>query len=116
MAVTGDVSKFGDDTNKHIDIGSSFELNLSFGDTLYLHPNDTGGSPIVTIKLTGTENLRSSVCYSKGITSSNLVFGFCKIEEVLHTLVYMVEKSELVKDLMMSVEDTVEKCIENDSC
>nr|GEV57276.1 putative reverse transcriptase, RNA-dependent DNA polymerase, Gag-polypeptide of LTR copia-type [Tanacetum cinerariifolium] len=25
------------------------DLNLSFGDTLYLHPNNTGGSPIVTI-------------------------------------------------------------------
>ncbi|GKE14265.1 hypothetical protein Tco_1421842 [Tanacetum coccineum] len=56
MAVTEDVSKSGDDANKHTDIGSSSELNLSFDDTLYLHPNDIGGSSIVTIKLTGTEN------------------------------------------------------------
>nr|GEU42012.1 ribonuclease H-like domain-containing protein [Tanacetum cinerariifolium] len=49
-----------DNSNKNDDksIGSSSELNLSFGDSLYLHPNDTGGSPIVTIKLTGTENYK----------------------------------------------------------
>ncbi|GJU39748.1 ribonuclease H-like domain-containing protein [Tanacetum coccineum] len=58
MAATDNVSKSGDDTNKHTDIGSYSVLNLSFGDTLYLHPNDTGGSPIVTIKLTGTENYK----------------------------------------------------------
>nr|GEY97951.1 ribonuclease H-like domain-containing protein [Tanacetum cinerariifolium] len=40
-----------DDANKHDDIDCSSELNLSFGDTLYLHPNDTSGSPIVTIKI-----------------------------------------------------------------
>ncbi|GJU36944.1 hypothetical protein Tco_1185298 [Tanacetum coccineum] len=45
------IHKSGDDANKHINIGSSSELNLSFGDTLYLHPNDTSGSPIMTIKL-----------------------------------------------------------------
>nr|GEX37319.1 hypothetical protein [Tanacetum cinerariifolium] len=48
----------GDDANKNDDIGTSSELNLSFGDTLYLHPNGTGGSPIVTIKLSGTENYK----------------------------------------------------------
>ncbi|GKB71830.1 hypothetical protein Tco_0933242 [Tanacetum coccineum] len=47
-----------DDANKHDDIGTSSELTLSFGDTLYLHPNDTGGSSIVTIKLTSTENYK----------------------------------------------------------
>nr|GEY26131.1 ribonuclease H-like domain-containing protein [Tanacetum cinerariifolium] len=45
-----------DNSNKDGDkfIGTSSEFNLTFGDSLYLHPNDTGGSPIVTIKLTGT--------------------------------------------------------------
>ncbi|GJW90283.1 hypothetical protein Tco_0167836 [Tanacetum coccineum] len=38
-------------------IGSSSDLNLSFGDALYLHPNNTGGLPIVTIKLTDKKNL-----------------------------------------------------------
>nr|GEU77302.1 hypothetical protein [Tanacetum cinerariifolium] len=50
-----DINKSGDDANKHDDIDGSSELNLSFGDTLYLHPNDTSGSPIVTIKLTGDD-------------------------------------------------------------
>ncbi|GKE31223.1 putative LTR copia-type gag-polypeptide, partial [Tanacetum coccineum] len=36
--------------------GHSFDLNLSFGDPLYLHPHDTSCSPIVTIKLTRTKN------------------------------------------------------------
>ncbi|GJZ96408.1 ribonuclease H-like domain-containing protein [Tanacetum coccineum] len=31
------------------DAGPSSDLNLSFGDPLYLHPHDTSGSPIVTI-------------------------------------------------------------------
>ncbi|GJW45360.1 hypothetical protein Tco_0074159 [Tanacetum coccineum] len=57
MAVGDDIIKFGDHVNKnHDDIGSFSKLNLSFGDTLYLHPNDTRGSPIVTIKLTDTKN------------------------------------------------------------
>ncbi|GJV60560.1 hypothetical protein Tco_1466660 [Tanacetum coccineum] len=48
MAAGDDINKSGDDVNKiHGDIGSSSELNLSFGDTLYLHHNDTGGSPIL---------------------------------------------------------------------
>nr|GEX45332.1 putative Gag-polypeptide of LTR copia-type [Tanacetum cinerariifolium] len=50
----------GDNVNNDKDKGvsSSSYLNLTFGDPLYLHPNDTGGSPIVTIKLTGTENYK----------------------------------------------------------
>ncbi|GKE71318.1 hypothetical protein Tco_1529390, partial [Tanacetum coccineum] len=49
-----------DNSNKNGDksIGTSSELNLSFADSLYLHPNDTSGSPIVTIKLTKTENYK----------------------------------------------------------
>ncbi|GJX92140.1 ribonuclease H-like domain-containing protein [Tanacetum coccineum] len=43
---------------KKVDSSSSLDLNLTFGDPLYLHPNDTGGSPIVTIKLTGTDNYK----------------------------------------------------------
>ncbi|GJS53917.1 ribonuclease H-like domain-containing protein [Tanacetum coccineum] len=50
MAVEDDVNKNGDSSKKVI--GSSSDLNLSFGDPLYLHPNDTSGSPIVTVKLT----------------------------------------------------------------
>ncbi|GKB16239.1 hypothetical protein Tco_0850162 [Tanacetum coccineum] len=48
MAVDGNINIPGDDANKkHDDIDSSFGLNLTFGDTLYLHPNDTNGSPIL---------------------------------------------------------------------
>ncbi|GJZ35501.1 hypothetical protein Tco_0581318, partial [Tanacetum coccineum] len=50
MAIDDNINMSGDDaTKKHDDIGFSSELNLSFGDTLYLHPNDTSGSSIVTI-------------------------------------------------------------------
>ncbi|GJT34246.1 putative RNA-directed DNA polymerase [Tanacetum coccineum] len=37
-------------------VGSSSDLNLSFGDPLYLHPNDTNGTPIVTINNLGFAN------------------------------------------------------------
>nr|GEZ52052.1 hypothetical protein [Tanacetum cinerariifolium] len=52
LLVSGVMAGDNDNSNKNGDksIGSSSELNLSFGDSLYLHPNDTGGSPIVTIK------------------------------------------------------------------
>ncbi|GKB43882.1 ribonuclease H-like domain-containing protein [Tanacetum coccineum] len=57
MAVNDNINKSGDDANKnHDDIGSSSDLNLSFGETLYLHPNDTSGSPIVTINNHGLAN------------------------------------------------------------
>nr|GEU81459.1 hypothetical protein [Tanacetum cinerariifolium] len=46
------------DPAKKEDCSSSLDLNLTFGNPLYLHPNDTGGSPIVTIKLTGTDNYK----------------------------------------------------------
>nr|GEU94008.1 hypothetical protein [Tanacetum cinerariifolium] len=46
------------DPAKKVDSNSSSYLNLTFGDPLYLHPIDTGGSPIVTIKLTRTDNYK----------------------------------------------------------
>ncbi|GJY78127.1 ribonuclease H-like domain-containing protein [Tanacetum coccineum] len=67
MAITDDVNKLGDNANKHDDIGTSSELTMSFGDTLYLHPNDTSGSSIVTINLTSTENYK--------IDDKNLAFA-----------------------------------------
>nr|GFB01793.1 hypothetical protein [Tanacetum cinerariifolium] len=82
MVVTDNVSKSGDDTNKHTDIGSSFELNLSFGDTLYLHPNDTSGSPIVTIEFTGTDNYKMwSIAMTFALINHNklrFIDGSCK--------------------------------------
>nr|GEW06545.1 hypothetical protein [Tanacetum cinerariifolium] len=39
-------------------VGSLFDFNLSFGDPIYLYPNDTSGTPIVTIKLTGIKNYK----------------------------------------------------------
>ncbi|GKA68895.1 ribonuclease H-like domain-containing protein [Tanacetum coccineum] len=89
MVVTDDVNKSGDDinksgndANKYDDIGTSSELNLSFGDTLYLHPNDTGGSPIVTIKLTGTENYKmQSIAMTYALRNHNklgFIDGSCK--------------------------------------
>ncbi|GKA81848.1 putative LTR copia-type gag-polypeptide [Tanacetum coccineum] len=42
-------------SNKSNGSGPS-DLNLVFGDPLFLHPNDTSGNPIISFKLTGTEN------------------------------------------------------------
>ena len=56
----------GEDSNKDKDknkdnetqVGTSSDLKLSFGDSLYLHPNDTSGTPIISVKLTRTENYK----------------------------------------------------------
>ncbi|GJU76308.1 ribonuclease H-like domain-containing protein [Tanacetum coccineum] len=48
----------GDDNPMKGVSSSSSNLSLTFGDPLCLHPNDTSGSPIVTIKLTSTENYK----------------------------------------------------------
>ncbi|GKB28278.1 putative RNA-directed DNA polymerase, partial [Tanacetum coccineum] len=62
--------------------GSSSGLNLSFGDPLYLHPNDTSGSPIVTVKLTGTENYKMwSIAMTFALKNHNklgFIDGSCK--------------------------------------
>ncbi|GJZ71605.1 ribonuclease H-like domain-containing protein [Tanacetum coccineum] len=39
-----------DKSNPKTVVGSSSDLNLSFGDSLYLHLNDTSGTPIITLK------------------------------------------------------------------
>ncbi|GJT73862.1 ribonuclease H-like domain-containing protein [Tanacetum coccineum] len=63
-------------------VGSSSDLNLSFGDPLYLHPNDTNGTPIVTIKLTGTEKYKMwSITMTFALRNHNklgFVDGSCK--------------------------------------
>ncbi|GJV45376.1 ribonuclease H-like domain-containing protein [Tanacetum coccineum] len=84
MVVGDDINKTGDDANKnHDNIGSSSELNLSFKDTLYLHSSsDTGGSPIVTIKLTGIENYKMwSIAMTFALRNHNklgIIDGSCK--------------------------------------
>ncbi|GJZ34725.1 ribonuclease H-like domain-containing protein [Tanacetum coccineum] len=66
MVVGDDINKSGDDANKnHDDIDSSFEVNLSFGDTLYWRPNYTGGSPIVTILNSLSPDLFAGAIYAK---------------------------------------------------
>ncbi|GJR49200.1 putative LTR copia-type gag-polypeptide [Tanacetum coccineum] len=77
----------GGDANKDKDKGvsSSFDLNLTFGDPLYLHPNDTGGSPIVTIKLTGTGNYKVwSIAMTFALRNHNkigFIDGTCKKDD-----------------------------------
>ncbi|GJZ99712.1 putative RNA-directed DNA polymerase [Tanacetum coccineum] len=68
----------GDDASKP----SSSGLSLNFGDPLYLHPNDTGGSPIVTVKLTGTKNYKVwSIAMTFALRNHNkigFIDGTCK--------------------------------------
>nr|GFA04725.1 hypothetical protein [Tanacetum cinerariifolium] len=63
-------------------VGSSSDLNFSFSDPLYLHPNDTSGTPIVTIKLTGTENYKMwSIIMTFALRNHNrlgFIYGSCK--------------------------------------
>ncbi|GJQ90774.1 ribonuclease H-like domain-containing protein [Tanacetum coccineum] len=68
----------GDDASKP----SSSGLSLTFGDPLYLHPNDTGSSPIVTVKLTGTKNYKvCSIAMTFSLRNHNkigFIDGTCK--------------------------------------
>nr|GEX35069.1 hypothetical protein [Tanacetum cinerariifolium] len=72
----------GDDSSKKGVSSSSFDLNLTFGDPLYLYPNDTSSLPIVAIKLPGTENYK---VWSIALTSAlrnhdkiRFIDGTCK--------------------------------------
>nr|GEU28927.1 hypothetical protein [Tanacetum cinerariifolium] len=80
MAVEDDIVKTSDDTKI---ISSSSDLSLSFGDTLYLHPNDTGGSPIVSIKLTETDNytMWSNILTREPLPSVKAAFAVVSGEE-----------------------------------
>ncbi|GJV11534.1 ribonuclease H-like domain-containing protein [Tanacetum coccineum] len=77
----------GGDANKDKDKGvsGSSDLNLTFSDPLYLHPNDIGGSPIVTIKLTGTENYKVwSITMTFALRNHNkigFIDGTCKKDD-----------------------------------
>nr|GEX17674.1 ribonuclease H-like domain-containing protein [Tanacetum cinerariifolium] len=74
------VARVGDDIPKKWVSSSSFDLNLTFGDPLYLHPNDTGGSSIVTIKLTDTENYKAySIAMTFDLRNHNKI-GFIDIK------------------------------------
>nr|GEY63903.1 hypothetical protein [Tanacetum cinerariifolium] len=82
MVVEDDIVKTSDDTKI---IGSSFDLSLSFSDSLYLHHNDTCGSPIVAIKLTGTENYKMwSIVMKFALRNHNklgFIDGTCKRDD-----------------------------------
>ncbi|GJX01893.1 ribonuclease H-like domain-containing protein [Tanacetum coccineum] len=81
--MTGDPTKKGD-------CSSSSDPNLTFGDPLYLHPNNTGGSPIVTIKLSGTDNYKVwSIAMTFALRNHNkigFIDGTCKKDDTNPTL------------------------------
>ena len=65
-----------------VNISSSSDLKLAFGDSLYLHPNDTSGTPIVSVKLTGPENYKIwSIAMTFALRNHNkigFIDGTCK--------------------------------------
>ncbi|GKA40416.1 ribonuclease H-like domain-containing protein [Tanacetum coccineum] len=79
-----------DNSNPKIVDGSSSDLNLSFGNPLYLLPNDTSGTLIVTIKLTGTENYKMwSISMTFALRNHNklgFIDGSCKKDSSNHCL------------------------------
>ncbi|GKB53758.1 putative RNA-directed DNA polymerase, partial [Tanacetum coccineum] len=97
MAVKDDVNSSDDNSSKpKIVIDSLSDLNLSFGDPLYLHPNDTSGTPIVTIKLTGTENYKMwNMCNSVVVT---WILNFLSFE-LFAGAIYTKTASEMWNDL-----------------
>ncbi|GJU77807.1 ribonuclease H-like domain-containing protein [Tanacetum coccineum] len=73
------------DPTKKVDSSSSSDLNLTIGDPLYLHPNDTGGLPIMTIKLTRTNNYKVwSIAMTFALRNHNkigFIDGTCKKDD-----------------------------------
>ncbi|GJR19901.1 hypothetical protein Tco_0968428 [Tanacetum coccineum] len=65
----------GDDALKPSSSGHS----LNFGNPLYLHSNDTGGSHIVTVKLTGTKNYKMDPVKRMIMMLLLLINGICVI-------------------------------------
>ena len=45
--------------------GGSSNVTISFGDPLFLHPNDTSRAPIISFKLTWSENYNMWNCAMK---------------------------------------------------
>ncbi|GJS27107.1 ribonuclease H-like domain-containing protein, partial [Tanacetum coccineum] len=79
-----------DNSNPKNVVGSSSDLNLSFGNPLYLHPNDTSGTLLVTIKLTGTKNYKMwSISMTFALRNHNklgFIDGSCKKDSSNHGL------------------------------
>ncbi|GKD39037.1 hypothetical protein Tco_1259244, partial [Tanacetum coccineum] len=82
MAGEDDNVNSGDSSKKSI--GTSYDLNLSFGDSLYLHPNDTGGSPIL-IFLMGLDDsylaIRSNILIRDPLPLVKVAFAIVSAEE-----------------------------------
>ncbi|GKC23646.1 ribonuclease H-like domain-containing protein, partial [Tanacetum coccineum] len=55
---------------------SSSNVTIGFGDPLYLHPNDVTTSPLISIKLIGTENYNIWSCAMKHVIGSKNKLGF----------------------------------------
>ncbi|GKA06928.1 ribonuclease H-like domain-containing protein [Tanacetum coccineum] len=52
------------------------DFNPVFDDPLFLHPNDTSGNPIISFKLTGTENYNMWSCVMKFALRNKNKLGF----------------------------------------
>ncbi|GKD26492.1 ribonuclease H-like domain-containing protein [Tanacetum coccineum] len=68
----------GDDIHKKGVSSSSSNLNLTFDDPLYFHPNNTGGSSIMTIKLIGTKNYKNDLKDTYNKVDGSYVFNLHK--------------------------------------
>nr|GEU74891.1 putative reverse transcriptase domain, ribonuclease H-like domain, aspartic peptidase domain protein [Tanacetum cinerariifolium] len=66
----------GDDNSGNSNKSGPSDLNLVFGDTLFLHPNDTSGNPIIRFKLTGTKNYNMYNCAMKFALRNKNKLGF----------------------------------------
>ncbi|GJR57250.1 putative RNA-directed DNA polymerase [Tanacetum coccineum] len=57
-------------------VSHSSDMSVVFGDPLYLHPNDVTTSPLISVKLTGTENYKIWSCAMKHVIRSKNKLGF----------------------------------------
>nr|GEY94727.1 ribonuclease H-like domain-containing protein [Tanacetum cinerariifolium] len=88
IELISDLVKYQEHYKKKILIlvfNTSSDLSLSLGGSLYLHPNDIGGSSILTAKLNGTENYKMwSISIKFALRNHNnlgFIDGTCKRDD-----------------------------------
>ncbi|GKC98609.1 hypothetical protein Tco_1168884 [Tanacetum coccineum] len=82
MAVEDDVNSSDNNSKPKTVVGSSSDLNLSFGDPLYLHPNDTSGTLIFPMGLDESYlAIRSDLLTREPLPSVKAAFSVISGEE-----------------------------------
>nr|XP_043615735.1 uncharacterized protein LOC122587627 [Erigeron canadensis] len=67
------------DFENGVNVFGTLISSLDFGDPLYLHASDTSGSPLISLKLKGTENYKIWVCAMELALETKNKLGFINV-------------------------------------